>query len=82
MQENIVEKLTVKDDKYACAFADKIISESKDSMRPLIQKDMAETERILTNPVCINDANRRRSKWTIKVYHTVVPDSAPCKGLK
>ncbi|MDY2627318.1 MAG: SufBD protein [Lachnospiraceae bacterium] len=152
MQENIVEKLTVKDDKYACAFADKIISESqetdewyqyfddfaslldhpkslvrnralyilaanaqwdeenrfdaiisdfllhitdekpitarqcikalaqvglakpqyipgilsclqdadlskyKDSMRPLIQKDMEETERILTNPVCINDA--------------------------
>lgn len=28
MKENIVEKLTSKDDKYACAIADKIVSES------------------------------------------------------
>ena len=27
MKENIVAKLTAKDDKYACAFADKIIVE-------------------------------------------------------
>lgn len=31
MKENIVAKLTAKDDKYACAFADKIISESKET---------------------------------------------------
>ncbi|MGN0462681.1 MAG: SufBD protein [Ruminococcus sp.] len=31
MKENIVAKLTVKDDKYACAFADKIISESQET---------------------------------------------------
>lgn len=31
MEENIVAKLTVKDDKYACAFADKIISESQET---------------------------------------------------
>ena len=30
MKENIVQKLTSKDDKYACALADKIISESHD----------------------------------------------------
>ena len=29
MKENIVAKLTAKDDKYACSLADKIISESK-----------------------------------------------------
>ena len=29
MKENIIAKLTVKDDKYACALADKIISESQ-----------------------------------------------------
>ena len=28
MRENIIEKLTAKDDKYACALADKIIAES------------------------------------------------------
>lgn len=31
MKENVVAKLTVKDDKYACAFADKIISESQET---------------------------------------------------
>lgn len=31
MEENIIKKLTVKDDKYACAFADKIITESRES---------------------------------------------------
>ncbi len=31
MRDNIIVKLTVKDDKYACAFADKIISESKET---------------------------------------------------
>ena len=31
MEENIITKLTVKDDKYACAFADKIITESRES---------------------------------------------------
>lgn len=31
MKDNIVAKLTVKDDKYACAVADKIISESKET---------------------------------------------------
>ncbi len=31
MKDNIVVKLTAKDDKYACAFADKIISESKET---------------------------------------------------
>lgn len=31
MEENIITKLTVKDDKYACAFADKIIMESRES---------------------------------------------------
>lgn len=31
MKDNIVAKLTEKDDKYACAFCDKIISESKET---------------------------------------------------
>lgn len=31
MKENIISQLTAKDDKYACALADKIISESKES---------------------------------------------------
>ena len=31
MEENIVAKLTVKDDTYACAFANKIISESQET---------------------------------------------------
>ena len=31
MEENIIEKLTAKDDRYACALADKIISESQDT---------------------------------------------------
>jgi len=31
MKENIVAKLTAKDNKYACAFADKIISESQET---------------------------------------------------
>ena len=31
MRENIVSELTAKDDKYACAFADKIISESQET---------------------------------------------------
>lgn len=31
MKENIVAKLTLKDDKYACALADKIISESQET---------------------------------------------------
>ena len=31
MKENIAARLTVKDDKYACALADKIISESQDT---------------------------------------------------
>ena len=30
MKENIVQKLTSKDDKYACAFADRIVAESHD----------------------------------------------------
>ena len=30
-EENIVAKLTAKDDKYACALADKIISESQET---------------------------------------------------
>ncbi|MDD7771338.1 MAG: SufBD protein [Firmicutes bacterium] len=31
MKESIIARLTLKDDKYACAFADKIISESQDT---------------------------------------------------
>ena len=31
MEENIIEKLTAKDDRYACALADKIISERQDT---------------------------------------------------
>ena len=31
MKENIVQKLTSKDDKYACALADKIVAESHDT---------------------------------------------------
>ena len=31
MMENIIAKLTAKDNKYACAFADKIISESQET---------------------------------------------------
>ena len=31
MKENIIEKLTSKDDKYACALAEKIISESQET---------------------------------------------------
>lgn len=31
MKDNIIAKLTAKDDKYACAFANKIISESKET---------------------------------------------------
>lgn len=31
MEEGIIAKLTLKDDKYACAFADKIILESQES---------------------------------------------------
>ena len=31
MKENIVQKLTSKDDKYACAFADRIVAESHDT---------------------------------------------------
>ena len=31
MKDSIIAKLTSKDDKYACAFADKIILESKDT---------------------------------------------------
>ena len=31
MKEQMIKKLTAKDDKYACAFADKIISESKET---------------------------------------------------
>ncbi len=31
MKENIVAKLTAKDDKYACAIADKIVSESQET---------------------------------------------------
>lgn len=31
MQENVIKNLTSKDDKFACAYADKIISESKES---------------------------------------------------
>ena len=31
MEENIIEKLIAKDDRYACALADKIISESQDT---------------------------------------------------
>ena len=31
MKDNIIAKLTVKDDKYACALADKIISESQET---------------------------------------------------
>ena len=31
MEENIIEKLTAKDDRYACALADKIRSESQDT---------------------------------------------------
>ena len=31
MKENVIANLTAKDDKYACAFADKIISESQET---------------------------------------------------
>ncbi|MBE6925688.1 MAG: SufBD protein, partial [Ruminococcaceae bacterium] len=31
MHENLITNLTSKDDKYACAIADKIISESQDT---------------------------------------------------
>lgn len=31
MKENIVQKLTAKDDKFACVYADKIMSESQDT---------------------------------------------------
>ena len=31
MKENIVQKLTSKDDKYACAFFDRIVAESHDT---------------------------------------------------
>ena len=31
MKENIVQKLTSKDDKYACAFNDRIVAESHDT---------------------------------------------------
>ena len=31
MKENIVQKLTSKDDKYACAFTDRIVAESRDT---------------------------------------------------
>ena len=31
MKENIVQKLTSKDDKYACAFTDRIVAESHDT---------------------------------------------------
>ena len=31
MKENIVQKLTSKDDKYACAFSDRIVAESYDT---------------------------------------------------
>ena len=31
MEENIAAKLTAKDDRYACALADKIISESQET---------------------------------------------------
>ena len=31
MKENIIAKLTAKDDKYACGLADKIISESQET---------------------------------------------------
>ena len=31
MKDNIIQKLTLKNDKYSCAFADKVIAESKDS---------------------------------------------------
>jgi len=32
MKENIVQKLTSKDDKYACAFTDRIVAESHDAV--------------------------------------------------
>ena len=31
MKENIVQKLTSKDDKYACAFTDRVVAESRDT---------------------------------------------------
>ena len=31
MKENIIKNLTAKDDKFACAFADKVILESKET---------------------------------------------------
>ena len=31
MKGNIVQKLTSKDDKYACAFTDRIVAESRDT---------------------------------------------------
>lgn len=31
MKENIIKDLTAKDDKYACALSEKIISESKET---------------------------------------------------
>ena len=31
MKENIIQKLTSKDDKYACAFTDRIVAESHDT---------------------------------------------------
>ncbi len=34
MKENIVQKLSSKDDKYACAFTDRIVAESHDIVSP------------------------------------------------
>ena len=39
MKENIVQKLTSKDDKYACAFTDRIIAESHDWFSPVQRND-------------------------------------------
>ena len=43
MQE-IINKLTARDNKFACAYAD--LPRYKDSMRPLIEKEMAAAQDI------------------------------------
>lgn len=48
VKENVIEKLTAKDDKTACAFADKIIAESRET--DLWYKYFGEFAALLDNP--------------------------------
>lgn len=58
MEESIIAGLTARDDQYACALANRILSAlrsadlsgCRDSMRPLIEKDIADTIKQLTTP--------------------------------